>query len=50
MGCCHCCYYCWFYDCFCEIERVISSEREVLSMRAFCIVRYLAGCEDQPCS
>jgi hypothetical protein len=25
-------------------------EREVLSKRAFCIVRSSAGCEDQPCS
>jgi hypothetical protein len=29
---------------------VILREKEVLSTRAFCIVRSLTGCEYQPCS
>jgi hypothetical protein len=32
------------------IEWVILSEREVLNMRAFCIVISLSRCKDQPCS
>jgi hypothetical protein len=54
MGCCCCCYcycyYCWCCDCCCVIKRVTLCEREVLSTRAFYIVRSSIGCEDQPCS
>jgi hypothetical protein len=32
------------------VERRVLCEREVLSTRAFWIVRSSAGCEDQPCS
>jgi hypothetical protein len=32
------------------VVHCVLCEREVLCVRAFCIVRSSAGCEDQPCS